>query len=322
MAKKNKELRPLCVDVPTLRAYIKKYCEDNDYPNNAESSLLQVLDEMKLHDFAFTHRFLCPVDDYFNDRPVDFNKTTSPKVYFSMTNSVAKKLEISNMPLAMTFYYCLLPHLEKKYEEAGYSQELFRDSVNYLLSKMYECYKVFGTWGSFIVPSYSKIFTMEQFGFGSVSYTVVKAPETFTCNGKKVEKGTKVIQVLLPSIQLPTVEELKDSMKKAYEFFKKDLGEEVCFYLESWMLYPVHRSFIPETDRIIGIMDTFRLVKTVKTPKNPDYWCIFHRFYKKNDKESLFISLPLELRYDEYIRGGNCMGRGTGLLFYNGKDFI
>ncbi len=314
MAKKQKELRPLSVSADALKAEIKKFCENNHYPNNAETSLLQTMDALRGNE-QNCHRFLCPVDDYYMDKPVDFAKATSPKVYFSTTNSVAKKLEISNIPLAMTFYYCLLPHLKEKYDQKGYSEKLFLDTVDYLRSKLYEAYRVYGVWGTFDAPSFSKIFTLERFGFGRILYEVGKSPIAFEQNGKKISKGQKVLFVYPPTVDMPSKEEWLDSFAQAKEFFRDQLGDKVCFMLTSWMLYPVHRDFLKSDDPIVTIMDLFILVKEEKCRNNPDYWCIFNRFYKKDDKEDLFIENKLQEEYNKYIKAGNSMGRGTGVYF-------
>ncbi|MBO4539691.1 MAG: hypothetical protein J5781_05395 [Clostridia bacterium] len=321
MAKKKKELRPLSVDIETIRKQIVTFCEDRAYPNNAESSLFQTIEALR-NDEVNCHRFLCPVDDYYNDKPVDFRKATARSVYFSMTNSVAKKLEISNIPLIATFYYSLLPKLKEKYEKAGYSDELFYDTVDYLRTKMYNGYRVFGTWGIFEEPDFSKIFTLEQFSFGRIAYTIEKSPVTAEFGGKKIERGHKVVACYFPTVDMPTMEECKESFKKAYEFFRKDLGDDICFLCQSWMLYPVHREFLKEGDPILTVMDCFHLVHQKAMRHNPDYWYIFNRFYKKDDKEDLFIDSPLEVKYDELIKKGGSMGRGTGIFFYDGKDFI
>ena len=229
MPKKKKELRPLSVDILTIREQIKKFCEDRAYPNNAESSLIQTVEALRANEIN-CHRFLCPVDDYFQDKEVDFRKTTARSVYFSTTNSVAKKLEISNIPLVATFYYSLLPKLKEKYEKAGYSEELFLDSVDYLRSKMYNGYRVFGTWGIFEEPDFSKIFTLQQFGFGRISYEIGKSPVNAEVGGKKILRGQKVVICHFPTIDMPTPEECKESFKKAYEFFRKDFeGDTICF---------------------------------------------------------------------------------------------
>ncbi len=322
MAKKKKELRPLSVDIVTIREQIKKFCEDRSYPNNAESSLIQTTEALRANEIN-CHRFLCPVDDYYNDKEVDFRKTTSRSVYFSMTNSVAKKLEISNIPLIATFYYSLLPKLKEKYEKAGLCDELFYDSVDYLRSKMYNGYRVFGTWGIFEEPDFSKIFTLQQFSFGRISFEIGKSTVNADINGHKIAHGQKVLVCHFPTVDMPTPEECKESFRNAYVFFRKEFdGDDICFTCTSWMLYPVHKDFIEADDPIRTVMDCFRLVQQKAYRGNPDYWCIFKRFYKKNDKEDLFIDTPLEIKYDQYIKAGNSMGRGTGVFFYDGKDFI
>ncbi len=322
MAKKKKELRPLSVDIVTIKNQMMAFCEEHSYPNNAETSLVLTCEALRADEIN-CHRFLCPVDDYYNDKSVDFRKTTSRKVYFSMTNSVAKKLEISNIPLIGTFYYSLLPKLKEKYQKAGYSDELFYDTVDYLRSKMYNGYRVFGTWGIFEEPDFSKIFTMEQFGFGRISFSVEKSPVAAEIDGHKIARGQKVIFCHFPTIDMPTPEECKDSFLRAYQFFRKDFDtDNICFVCTSWMLYPIHKDFIEETHPVRTIMDCFRLVHQKEMRGNPDYWYIFKRFYKKNDKEDLFIDAPLEIKYNEYIKSGHSMGRGTGIFFCNGKDFI
>ena len=321
MSKKKKELRPLSVDIVTIRNQIKQFCEDRGYPNNAETSLILTTEALRA-DEVNCHRFLCPVDDYYQDKPVDFKKATARSVYFSMTNSVAKKLEISNIPLIATFYYSLLPKLKEKYEKAGYSDELFYDTVDYLRSKMYNAYRVFGTWGIFEEPDFSKIFTLEQFGFGRISFELGKSTVTAEINGQKVAHGQKVIVCHFPTVDMPSPEECRESFKKAYEFFRGEFpSETICFTCTSWMLYSAHKDFIEKDHPVHTVMDCFRVVSEKAYRSNPDYWCIFKRFYKKNDKEELFIDTPLEIEYDKYIKAGHSMGRGTGIFFYDGKDF-
>ena len=146
---------------------------------------------------------------------------------------------------------------------------------------------------------------------------------TTEVNGKKISRGEKVVLCYFPTIDMPSPEQCVESFKKAYEFFRKDFKtDDMCFVCTSWMLYPVHRDFLSPGDPILTVMDSFRLVSGKPMRGNPDYWCIFKRFYKKNDKEDLFIDSPLEIKYNEYIKAGNSMGRGTGVLFFDGKDFV
>ena len=104
-----------------------------------------------------------------------------------------------------------------------------------------------------------------------------------------------------------------DSYKRALEFFKNTLKiDATAFVCESWMLFPEHKSIIPEAKNLLDFMNDYSIVHDGKS--RDDLWRIFYCFVGE-DLDIIPQKTYLQRQYVEFMKNGGEVGWGQGICF-------
>ncbi len=223
-------------------------------------------------------------------------------------------VRVQTVELLMQLYAALA--LKKIYEEKGYSEELYWETMKDLLCKMLECHEVYGFWGTVAADWQQGFFTCKMFQLGRLQYEVFSLPIDY----KNYKTGDLAYNLHIPSGGSMSEAAVLDSLKKAHAFFAPKDGV-LPIHLHSWLIYPAHYAVYPEGGNLRKFYDLFDVFEPVEKPKNPYLWRIFG-IEKCEDYSTLPEKTSLQRRFKEYLLSGKCMGAARGMLLFDGEKIL
>ncbi len=207
--------------------------------------------------------------------------------------------------------------VKARYDENGISEEVFFDSMSDITCKLIECKKMYNIWGVFVLDWYRGIFSLRTIKLGRLEYAYLPFPYD-TYKGY-VKKGENVFSCHIPSTGPLTPESVIDSLKRAYKFF--GCTDKLIVYCHSWLIYPAHYELFPNGSNLRAFYDLFNIIDEEQENDNRNLWRIF---YKPNDTP--FDDLPenttLQRNFKKYLKEGNYIGVGIGMLVFDGENFV
>lgn len=214
--------------------------------------------------------------------------------------------------------------LRENYRTAGLSDALFWDTIADLKYKLIECHDVYGIWGTFVASWHPWFYTMRRFKLGRLQYEVIpfEHSEPVTVGGYTVHPGDTVYNMHIPSCGSLNRAARIDSYKKAYAFYKDQLGgKPMIFACESWLLFPGNREILPPTLNMVDFISDFHIYKSEEYDEFYDKWRVFGKDFEKPDAE-----LPEDTTqrrcFKRWLLAGKKTGGGEGLFLYDGEKFI
>ena len=286
-------------------------CRYLDFPGEAIESLCTQYEKIRL--CPTTADYICKVFEEYS------SNSLTESLYTHQVNfeKLCQDIDVHSYSSQMIFYICLVPALWDKYLERGLPEEIFRDSMADLRCKLFECYRLYGIWGSFVAVWFSRFFNFTLYGIGRLEFAPYSCDFDFTLtkNGRSycIKKGDPVIDVHIPSRGRLPHEEVLDSYKRALEFFKNTLKiDATAFVCESWMLFPEHKSIIPEAKNLLDFMNDYSIVHDGKS--RDDLWRIFYCFVGE-DYDIIPQNTYLQRQYVEFMKNGGEVGWGQGICF-------
>lgn len=238
--------------------------------------------------------------------------------------SVAKAAGLS----PYTVWFFLLAESSKPVREdfaaKGIPEEIFWDTFSDLRAKINECKEVQGVWGNFVAFWYDIFFTGHIVKLGRMEYeTAVNEWQDATLRGVSIPKGSVVRSIHIPASGEPFDRETRlASYRKAYEFFKPELGGGplVCV-CHSWLLYPPYREILSPTSNIVDFMDDFDIIGQDEDKEFGDCWRLFGRDYQKPTAD-LPERTSMQRAFKQYLLGGGVPGAGRGVLLFDGEKLL
>ena len=202
--------------------------------------------------------------------------------------------------------YCAT-ELRVIYAERGYSEELFCGVLTDLRCKLAECRKVHGVWGTFVFSWFFRFYNCTRFMLGRLQYETVASKYDYK---SAIRVGDTVYNCHIPSAGPLTRESVEESLRLAYEFY--GIEGEMPVVCHSWLLYPKHYELFGANTRAFA--DRFDVIATDEQEKNGDAWRIFGR--DADDIEALPQDTSLQREFYRYLKDGNKMGNGFGVMLY------
>ncbi len=224
----------------------------------------------------------------------------------------------------MLFALLCTKRLHEDYNEAGLGDELFYEIAKDLKYKVVECYKYDGIWGSMTFFWFHRHFLVDRFALGRFQFEEIGfKEESYNKNGVSLKKGDRVINIHIPSSGAMTDEIRLESYKKAYEFFKKDNEKYVVFVCHSWLLYPSLENIYPIGSNLYNFMKEFDIISEEVHPvlPFPNAWRVFYKDYY-GDNSVLTENTTLERNIANWLRGGNKIGSGYGVIVFDGEKIV
>jgi hypothetical protein len=238
-------------------------------------------------------------------------------------DALAESLHLSNYTIHLWFLLICTPILFERYLEKNIPEQIFWDSMQDLKCKLIECHEVKGVWGVFTITWYPRFFDMTRFALGRFQYEPIAfAYDSYEKNGFSVKKGDTVYNCHIPSCGSMPKEIRHDSYRRAYEFFKNELnGKPIVIVCHSWLLYPAHKSFLPEHLNIIGFMNDFDIIHSVEKDSFSDIWRVFGKDHAL-PLDQLPTNTTLRKAYAERLISGGKTGEGFGVLGFDGERIL
>lgn len=282
-------------------------CTYLEFPREATENLLlqygKITADPKASDFITK-----VYEDYKND--------CLDNSLYSLQNSfekICQDIDVHSFQSQMIFYICLVPPLYEKYQKRGIPEEIFRDSMADLRCKLFECYRLYGIWGSFVAVWFARFFYFTLYGIGRLEFAPYECDYDYEENGIIIKKGDPVIDVHIPSRGRLPHEEVLESYKKAYYFFKNFLKvTPKAFVCESWMLFPKHEEIIPCAKNLMDFYRDYTIVEEGLYPGGDDLWRIFYCFVKDN-YDIIPKKTYLQRQYADFLEKGGLSGWGKGI---------
>lgn len=274
---------------------IKNFCSRIGFPDEATEYFCSLIEKIGADTFRTA------TEKYVADETDD---------YKLLTKEIADANGISVYTADMLMLILAAQPLKDKYAQNGYSEELYYDTMCDLTYKLTECRKLHGVWGTFVTDWFRWFYQLKRFTLGRLQYEMRISEFDYK---DKVKKGDKVIYCHIPSSGPITPESVTDSLNRAYDFYGCD--GELIVACSSWMLYPPHYDLFPENSNIRKFYDMFDIFST-KEMGTHDLW----RFFYKENIEDITeedIKTRLHRNFYDFVKAGNPMGSGLGVIVYN-----
>ena len=169
---------------------------------------------------------------------------------------------VSEFTLHLLLFICHSKQLRVAYAKKGIEDRFWSDTVEELKAKLFECYKVYGVWGTFAPTAFNRTFHMRSFVLGRLRFDPDTFGRIYDKNGIVFNEESTVIMVHIPRTGTPlTPSACEASYREAIAFFTPILGGSLCLFVcQSWLLFPENRNMLSEKSNIRAFMDTYDLI--------------------------------------------------------------
>lgn len=300
--------------------FIQDFMKHYDYPSEAVELFTEVLNMLDT-DKWFGSKFDELIDE-FNCHRNNLDQKLLNKLTVLGTIRGYKYYTVH-----FVFLLCLTETLKSRYELIGIDEKIYYDTMADLRYKLMECIECKGVPGTFVASWFNGFFRLERFAYGRFQFEVSRfdnngLPYTMDC-GKVINPGDIYIGFHIPSSGVPLTDDVRlSSYKEAYKHVKHLFPDGVVIFgCGSWLLYPKHREFLPETMNILRFMDDFDLVDWDEHGDFHDCWRIFGKDAKL-PADKLPQNTKLKKAYAQWLIDGNKAGSGFGLIAFNGRKIL
>ena len=234
--------------------------------------------------------------------------------FMTLLSEISNENLLNRYACDMVFLLRSAAPLYDKYVEKGYSDELFYHTMSDLRVKLFECREVNGVWGMEPTSWFKKYYMLERFRLGRLQYD--KKPFPIDRYKDILKMGDTVISCHIPSDGPLLVEDVKDSFRKAYRFFKEERRDgklAVCCF--SWLLFaPLLRDY-NENSNIKKFYNLFENIENWEDESNANFWHVFGVRYSPEALEKAPKDNSLRRAVIKHLKNGGTMGNGAGIVF-------
>lgn len=255
----------------------------------------------------------------YNDLMLARTSFLSPnsKEYNSCIQRIHENTGVNIYTINLVLVLICAKNVKALYDKNGFSEEIFFDSMSDISCKLTECKKMHNVWGIFSLDWYKGIFSLRTFKLGRLEYEIKPFP--YDSYKDYVKKGDIVYSCHIPSAGPLTPASVIDSLKKAYKFF--NIKDNLIVYCHSWLIYPPHYELFPNGSNLRAFYDLYDIIDEEHPTNNDNLWRIF---YKPADTpvDELPANTTLQRNFKEYLKKGNFIGIGIGMLVFDGENFV
>lgn len=232
----------------------------------------------------------------------------------------AEKTGLNRYTVDLLFLLICAELLKPVYAQKKLPYALYLACMCDLRYKLMECKEVYDCWGTFVLDWFRGFFLCERFQLGRLQYERARFP--YADYRAVLKTGDVVCNCHIPSSGPLSGEAVLASFKEAYQFyeaeFKDGLMPLVC---SSWLLYPPHYEVFPPGSNLRHFFKLFDVIDQWETKENPDFWRIFRQNFNA-EINNWPQATELQRRFKAFLSNGNCMGRGYGILLFDGHKIV
>ncbi len=234
---------------------------------------------------------------------------------------VQEKLPIET--LYVLFFFSCAEYLLEDYQKQGVSEEIFWDSMMDFRYKITECQSAKGKFGIFVPTWYDKFFKMQRFALGRLQYDISAYDnDSIVIENYPVNEGDFILYCHIPAAGPLSPESVLDSLKRAYQFFKPRLKDDVLVVkCCSWMLYPGYQALFAEGSNLREFSKNFFLVSHRDFDSFSASYLIFGKDYQGNVEE-MPQDTSLRRNFVQYMKENDTFGDGSGIILFDGETIL
>lgn len=304
-----------------MKKFLTEFFDICDYPAEAKKSLLRDFDALWKDSECRAH-FEKHILQYEKDGTTDFYdaRVTAGKL--------ADGAGVHAYAAELLMFCCFARRLREIYKEKGYSDKIWLDTMLDIRTKLMECHKMYGIWGSFVMFWFPQYFTLERFALGRLQYQTAPyyaTREPYTVGDATVYySDSRALEIHIPSSGRLDEDAVTDSLKRAYKFFDGTEymhgGILIC-ECSSWLLYPGLEEVLPETSNVVHFSRNFEITLSKDDPEFEDCWRVFNKNWD-GDPSSLPRDTAMQRCIAERLASGKTMGSAVGILAFDGENIL
>lgn len=294
------------------REYLLYYMQKNKFPKEAAEAFCRCLENIRRDPNLST--VLCQtVGAYEADQVQTWEDMQD---LLARVGEAAEQSSEKPETVYLLFFILCTKHLKELYIQNEKPLRYFDGIAADMVSKLTECYKVRGIWGTFVANWYLAFFVLERFVIGRLQYDIRQLPDCVTPDGKYCFQRQTAVNVHIPSGKPLKMEDVHTSMQEAAEFFSYlfPQSDQVLFMCHSWLLFPGHYQMIPEESGIRQFMKEFTIIRVDISQEGVDLWRIFDT-EDHSDPDRLPQNTSLQKAYAKWLQAGNPVGMGLGFRY-------
>lgn len=304
-----------------MKEFLKDFFDICDYPDEAKRSLLRDFDALLANDSCRAH-YEAHIAAYEKDGTTDFYdaRVTAGKL--------CESAGVHPYAAELLMFCCFARHLRAIYKERDISDKIWLDTMLDMRTKLMECHKMYGIWGSFVMFWFPQYFTLERFALGRLQYQTAPyyaTREPYSIGGATVVySDSRALEVHIPSSGRLDDDAVIDSLKRAYEFFRGTEymhgGILIC-ECSSWLLYPGLEEALPEDSNVVRFSRNFEITLSKDDPEFEDCWRVFNKNWD-NDASALPRTTSMQRCIADRLASGKTMGSAVGVLAFDGENIL
>ena len=290
-----------------MKNYISEFLEIFDYPVKAREALVDVYSVI-MEDNEARETWENMMNEYIADMQCDFYQQ------LKWCERFAKRSSVHEFTLQLLLFICHSKQMRVFYAEKGIDDRFWFDTAGELKVKLFECYEVYGVWGTFVPTAFNRTFHLRSYVLGRLRFDPDKFGSKYEKNGIVLNEESTVIMVHIPRTGTPLDPvACEQAYRDAAKIYAPILNGAPCiFACHSWLLFPENRSMLSEKSNILAFMDTYDLVEFgYHGGDHPDLWRLFDTMERNPDR--LPADSSLRRGYIELLRRGGKTGWGYGV---------
>ena len=247
------------------------------------------------------------------------------KEYLFPLEQVVATSGVDRRTADMVFLLRCIEPLKEAYAAKELPETLLWETMRDLRYKLMECYKTYGVWGTFVTSWYGNFYRLGRFALGRLQYE--KKPFRFEegmCYRGLVRAGDLVLHTHIPSSGPLLYEDVMNSLRRAYDFYREDLREgKLVFDCSSWLLYPPYfKTVFAEGSNLHRFGSLFDVIQEKEDTEYADFWRLFGLPYSDENLLAAPTDTSLRRRMKDYLLSGGKMGSGYGVILFDGEKII
>lgn len=249
----------------------------------------------------------------------------NPKEYLEPIRNACKEEKRSCYPAHTLYLLMLAKPLKERYKKLGIlSDEIYVDSMKDIKWKLMKTRDIEGIWGTSFADWNAGFFDPHIFTIGRLEYELHEFGFEYSSPKFDLKPNTVVINIHIPASGPLLPELCMDSFKKAHEFFRDKFPSGTSIFMtESWLIFPRHREFLPETSNLLKFMDFFEIAASHESEPGSrnEMWRVFGK-YADEPADKLPRDTGLRRAYADWLEKGGTVGYAYGVFMFDGEKII